>query len=243
MQNIFKNKKVIIFDLDGTLIDSIGIWNDTDEILIKKLTNIEDLDFNISEVRDEILAKSHGNDIYLEYCEFLRKKFLLPFSAQEILKMRWDISDDFIKNKMDYKPQADKVLHFLKDKGFILALATNTTNIQMNAYQNYNRNIIDKADIKDMFAYILTKENVKRKKPDPEVHLKILDYFKVLPDECLVIEDSLLGVKAAINANIPVVAMYDKYADKDREEINKLTKYQFKNFEEMLNLLKKEVDF
>ena len=36
---MFKNKKVIIFDMDGTLIDSVGMWNKTDETLIKKFTN------------------------------------------------------------------------------------------------------------------------------------------------------------------------------------------------------------
>ncbi len=111
----------------------------------------------------------------------------------------------------------------------------------MNVYKNFNKNIINKADIKKMFSYILTKENVNNKKPNPEVHYKILDYFKVKAQDCLIIEDSLLGVKAANKAGIDVVSIYDKYADKDREEINKLTKYQFNNFQEIFDFLKKEL--
>ncbi len=129
MNDIFKKKRVIIFDLEGTLIDSIGIWNKIDEILIERLTNKKIKDLNIGELRDDVVAKCHSDDMYLEYCSFLQKEFKLPYTSKEILDMRWDISDNFIKNKIDYKPYADKVLHFLKDKGYILALATNTTNI------------------------------------------------------------------------------------------------------------------
>lgn len=241
MKELFKNKKVVIFDLDGTLIDSIGIWNETDEILIKKLTNNRAKIPNISLMRDEILKKCHSDDIYLEYCGFLKEEFNLPYTPKELLEMRWSISDDFIKNVIDYKPHADEVLKFLKSKGFILALATNTTNIQMNAYKNYNRNIIDKADFKEIFSLILTKEDVTYKKPHPEVHEKILDYFKAKREECIIVEDALLGVEAACNAGIDVVSVYDKYSDKDRREINKHSKYQFRNFEEMLQLLESEL--
>ena len=52
--NLFKGKKVIIFDMDGTLIDSVGIWNKTDEILIGKLANREISVPNIQQIRDGI---------------------------------------------------------------------------------------------------------------------------------------------------------------------------------------------
>lgn len=85
-------------------------------------------------------------------------------SAKEILDLRWKISDEYIKNQIDYKPNADKVLHILKDKGYRLALATTTTNIQLNAYRHFNKNIIDKAHIDEMFEIILSKEDVEEKK-------------------------------------------------------------------------------
>lgn len=72
---MFKNKKVIIFDMDGTLIDSVGIWNKTDEILIKKLSNNEEIKVNnIQQIRDNVLAQCKTENIYLEYCEYLGKK-------------------------------------------------------------------------------------------------------------------------------------------------------------------------
>ena len=70
---MFKNKKVIIFDLDGTLIDSIGVWNDIDRELIEELGTVEFDGVNIGKQRDSILKElSKTDDMYLEYCGFLK---------------------------------------------------------------------------------------------------------------------------------------------------------------------------
>ena len=231
---MFENKKVIIFDMDGTLIDSVGIWNKTDEILIEKLANKKIQVPNIQQVRDTILAKCKSDDIYLEYCGFLGKKFKSSLQPKEILDLRWNISDQYIKNQIDYKPNADRILHLLKEQGYILALATTTTNIQLNAYRNVNQNIKQKADIDAMFDIVLSKEDVKEKKPSPEIHNKLMKILGVKPSDCLIIEDSLIGVQAGKNAGIEVAVMYDKYSDGDRDQINRIADYSFSSFNEII---------
>ena len=70
--------------------------------------------------------------------------------------------------------------------------------------------------------------------PDPET-------LKVKPEDCLIFEDTIMGVDAAINAGIEVASVYDKYSDSYREEINQKSNYQFKNFSEILEKLEEEL--
>ena len=240
---MIKDKKVIIFDMDGTLIDSIGIWNSIDEELIKAIANVEIDNSDVGEQRDRKLKEYSGcEDTYLEYCNFLRQKYNSEKSKEEIKEIRYKIADSYLREKIDYKKNAEKVLKYLKEKGFILVIASTTNDHTIETYKKYNKNIINKANLTDTFSLIYSKGAVKEIKPNPEVHYKILKELNVKPEECLIIEDSIVGVEAANKANIEVAVIYDKYSDYNREKINKLSQYQFMNFSEMLDFIKQELE-
>lgn len=162
-------------------------------------------------------------------------------SKEEIKKIRYEIADKYLREVIDYKPKAEKILKYLKQKGFILVIASITNEHTIKHYKKDNKNIIQKANLEDIFSLIYGKGAVKELKPNPAIHYKILKELNVKTEECLVIENSLIGVEAANNANIEVAVMYDKYSDGNRKEINQLSQYQFNDFEEMLHTIKQEL--
>lgn len=231
------NKKYIIFDLDGTLIDSIGIWNIADYEAIKRVGN-QEIDLNIlQQQREEFSKKNTNTDIYLEYCNYLIKKYKLNISKEELLEMRWSIAHNILENEMDFKEKSIEVLKKLKELGFTLILATMSTKNQIDIYSSKNKIMKNKLNISTFFDLIVKKEDVKNKKPHPEIYLYILNYYQTTPKQCLVFEDSLHGIIAAKKANLETINIYDKYSNKDRDKINKLTDFYIVNYQEILDKL------
>ena len=143
-----KSKKYIIFDLDGTLIDSIGVWNITDQKIIKEYGNKEINLEKIQADRDEFLHNNQESDIYLAYCDYLIDKYDLTIkNADELLKMRWDESGRILEEEMDFKPNVVELILTLKELGFILILATMTTQVQLDIYSKKNKKMLKQMNI------------------------------------------------------------------------------------------------
>lgn len=241
-----RDKKYIIFDMDGTLIDSIGVWNRTDQKLIEKYGGINIALDDIQLERDDFLHNNQGSDIYLAYCEYLIKKYNFNIqSAEELLKIRWDKSGEILEKEIDFKPDVVELVLRLKNLGFVLILATMTTQVQLDIYSKKNKKMLEQMNIEEVFDLIIRKEDVKNKKPDPEIYNKIMQYYNATSNECLIFEDSYTGILAGNNAGIEVINIYDKYADVDRDKINQTADYkitEYKEFIEFVNIYINQIE-
>lgn len=123
-----------------------------------------------------------------------------------------------------------------------MVIASTTNDHTIEIYKNYNKNIINKANFDDIFSLIYSKGAVKELKPSPDVHYKVLKELNVSKEDCIIIEDSLIGVEAANNAGIDVAVIYDKFSDGNRDEINKLASFKFNDFKQMLEYIKSELE-
>lgn len=233
------DKKVIIFDMDGTLIDSVGIWNDVDrELVIKLGGNVDGVD--VQARRDDAMRRYHTVDNpYLAYCGDLKEIYHSPLSAEEIFQTRYGIAKHYLENNIDYKPDAEKVLRKLKELGLTLAIASTTRRNNMETYRTVNKNIMAKAPIDEFFSVVYTKEDAVKTKPDPEIYIKTMSELKASPAECLIFEDSLIGAEAAKAAGVQTVVMYDRYSDSDRDKLNAMADYTFDTYAEVMATISK----
>ena len=107
------------------------------------------------------------------------------------------------------KAGAYEILANLKNNNFKIALAT-------SAAKERALKQLKQADIEKFFDVIISRDDVKETKPNPEIFLKAAEKLNVLPSECIVIEDSSAGIRAAFNARMIAIHVVDlKEADED----------------------------
>lgn len=234
-----KEARYWIFDLDGTLLTSVGVWNEVDRELIKRMSGREEDMKALQARRDRILAEQvNEKDPYLAYCRMLGETFHYDAPPEEIFRLRYSIAQEFLRERVKYKKGAPELLKWLRESGKTLIIATTTKRANVEIYGNQNRNIREAAELLPLFDRIYTKEDVTRLKPDPEVYLRVQRDFGAAPEECVVFEDSLIGVRAAHAAHLPCYAVYDENSEEDKEEIRALTKEYYRDFLEVLDELK-----
>jgi len=188
---IHNYQKAIIFDLDGTLIDSVSVYLEIFLMLTRKfgksgeVFNENDfLRFNgmdIPSVIKKLLSEKRVKISILPYLFFNKKKL-----AEEI------------RAKTKLFPQTRECLDKLTS--FPMAIATSAS----ADYSAYNLN---RFNISHFFKYCITKEATKNKKPAPDLFLLVSEKLKILPENCIVIEDSLNGVIAAKRAGMKCIAV------------------------------------
>lgn len=166
-----------------------------DATLIQRLSNIEG-DLNVIQQQRDLQLKifRQSPDPYLEYCAYLNELYGFDLGKEEVKTRRYTISRHFLDHVVELKPQAHLLINALKQQGMQLALTTTTSVYNIQRYQDNNQNINQKISFNDDFAIMLTRENVENIKPPPEMYLKALQHFDVQAKDCLIIEDSLIGV-------------------------------------------------
>jgi HAD superfamily hydrolase (TIGR01509 family) len=185
--------KALIFDMDGVVVDSEHLWR---KAMIEGFGEI-----GITFTEDDC-RKTTGMR-FKEVVEiWLQHYNITAFSVPQVEKIVLDRLLDLIAKEGKAIEGAMDIYHFCRKHNLKIGLATSSYMVLVNA-------VLEKLQLKNSFDSIVSAEKMKFGKPHPEVFLKCAEELKVLPSECIVIEDSINGVIAAKAAQMRVFTVPD----------------------------------
>lgn len=198
------NIKAVIFDLDGTLADTMGIWDQIDiDFLAKR---------GIS-VPDDYMQEIAHLGAY-KTALYTINRFNLTDTPEELIDEWTKMALDSYKNA-SLKKGAREYLSSLKEKGCKISIASATDILLIEAFLESN-------NIRHFIDYIITVDDIGRGKEFPDIYIKCAELMKTDISECLVYEDILVAVKGALSGGFKVIGMYDEYSKRDHDEIKML---------------------
>ncbi|MDE6200552.1 MAG: HAD family phosphatase [Clostridiales bacterium] len=192
----------VIFDLDGTLLDSLGVWGEIDErfLAMRGIEFPPDYTANV------------GTMEFRQAAEYTIERFGLSDSPEQIMQEWTDMAVDAYATELKLKPRAKEVLTELKARGIKLAVATSSiTDMCLPALRNNG--------VLHLFDAVVTTREIGKGKTFPDVYLAAAQRLGVSPSCCAVCEDLLRAVITAKNAGFYTVGVYDKHSLSGVEEI------------------------
>ncbi len=215
---ILDDIKAIIFDLDGTLVDSMWMW---------KAIDIEFLQQYGCQCPDDLQKVIEGMS-FSETAVYFKERFRLPLSLDEIKAIWVRMSIDKYRYEVPLKPGVREFLEHVTSRGIVCGIATSNGREMVDA-------VMDSLDITGYFQVVTTACEVEHGKPEPDIYLKVAEHLQVEPKDCLVFEDVPAGILAGKRAGMTVCAIEDAFSQAMREEKLGLADYFIDDYFEILN--------
>lgn len=208
--------KGAIFDLDGTLLDSMWLW---DSLAYKYLLSIginppKDLDKQLEELT------------LREACVYMKEKFNIRYTPDKIKEDIESLLTDYYANKLQLKPYTLEIVKEFKNRGIKMAIATSTD-------KHLVLMALNRHGIYDYFEFIQTVEDVGISKGNPKFFEITINKLGLNPEEIWVFEDALYPMISAKKCGLNIVAVKDESALKDLEKIKEVADIYIDNFSQL----------
>ena len=206
-----------IFDMDGTLLDSMHIWNAVGPKTLRSM-GIEPA----PDLGDRLMLMTFRDGAAL-----CKEEYHLSESVEEIMDLTKARVRSFYETQVQAKPGVKKFLSLLKMEGVWMYIATNTDRDLVEAALKHT-------GLDGYFRGILTCGEVGvGKKDSPEIYERCLRRLRGNKKDTVIFEDALHAIQTAKTAGFRVCGVYDPSAEDDQEEIKSLSDYYIRSFEEM----------
>ena len=211
----------VIFDMDGSLVDSMWIWKQID---------IEYLSAYGYDVSDESIAAFQAQIegmSFDETAQWVSDHYAIPRTKKEMMddwnRMAWEKyeKDVFLKKG------AREFIDFCRKMHIRLGIASSNS-------RELIENVLCARKLEGIFDIIKTGSDGLPGKPAPDVYLLVAEDLCVKPENCFVFEDVLAGIKAGKNAGMKVCAVEDDFSKQTRAEKKALADYYIENYYSLL---------
>ena len=212
-----KEIKGIIFDIDGTLIDSCSIWGEVDIRFFSKR--------NMEMPKDYQEAIGHiGLD---KAAEYTIKRFNLNEKKDDIIKEWKNGVLELYANEVVLKPHVKEFLMLLKENNIPFCAAT------ANDEDCYKK-CLERNGIFDLFDFILEVNHFKDGKDKPTIYLEAAKKLGVDISNCMVFEDLLMALNTASKAGFITCAVYEQTCKEEKEKLE-IANFYIKDYQELID--------
>lgn len=214
--------KAIIFDMDGVIVDSEYVHIKAEEAVFNKY------DIEIDDSDWKSFKGKTPNDIF----SYVIKRYdLKNVSVKEMADSKVNFYLDIAKTNLRLFDGFFELIEFLK-KDYLIALTTSSPKqIQELAFKQFHLN--------GLFDVVVTGDMIKNGKPDPEPYILTIEKLKLKPQECIVIEDSVNGIRSAKLAGVKTIAVTYTFNKEDLSEAD----YIVTDLIEVKTLIKNDLSF
>lgn len=208
--------QAVIFDMDGSLIDSMWIWKAIDTEYLGR--------FGIALPED--LQESIGGKSFTETAVYFKERFSIPDDIVQI-KEEWNrMAWDKYANEVPLKSGAEEFLQLCSQRKLRLGIATSNSRELVD-------HIVRVHGLERYFECIVTGCEVEKGKPSPDIYLTVAQKLSVKPENCLVFEDIVQGIQAGKAAGMKVCAVDDIHSRAQEMEKRALADYYIEDYKQL----------
>ncbi len=213
---MLENIDAVLFDLDGTLVDSMWIWKDIDTAYLAG--------FGIPV--PEGLQEDIGGMSFTEGAQYFKDRFGIPDPVEKI-KDDWNrMAWDKYTHQVPLKRGAGEFVAYCRQKGIKMGIATSNS-------RELVENVMQVHGLSEYFDCIVTGCEVEKGKPSPDIYLEAARRCRVIPEKCLVFEDIVDGINAGRAAGMRTCAVDDNCSRTSEAEKKKLADYYIMDFSDI----------